>query len=83
MCNVPKIIEFVVNNDICIGCGLCTYKYPNNALKMEWNVHGFMILTIIGSCHTDCSCLAVCPFNPYPEKVIQTENELSDILFKG
>lgn len=33
--NTPKILDTVVNNDLCIGCGLCVYACPSKALKIE------------------------------------------------
>lgn len=82
MNNIPKVIDLVVNNDICIGCGLCTYKCPGKVLEMQWNNYGFLVPVLSGTCEADHSCLSVCPFNPYPEKEVQTENEISDIFLK-
>ncbi|MUP39635.1 Coenzyme F420 hydrogenase/dehydrogenase, beta subunit C-terminal domain [Labilibaculum euxinus] len=80
MNSIPSVIDLVVNNDLCIGCGLCTYKCPNNALGMEWNDYGFFVPVQIGACNNAGACLSVCPFNPEPEKEVQTEDELSDIF---
>lgn len=77
--NIPKVIDTVVNNDLCIGCGLCVYACPSKALKMEWNEYGFLIPTLSGTCDLNGDCLQVCPFNPFPEKEVRTENELGDI----
>jgi len=82
MYNIPKVIDLVVNNDLCIGCGMCTYKCPNNALEMQCNEFGFLVPVLNGNCETDGSCLAVCPFNPKPDDEVRTENELSDIYLK-
>jgi len=76
--NIPKVIELIVSNDICIGCGLCVYKCPNNALEMKWNNFGFLIPELTGNCDSDFSCAAVCPFNPFPEEEVKTENELAE-----
>ncbi len=80
MNQIPKVIDLVVNNDLCIGCGLCTYKCPSKALEMQWNEHGFLVPSLSGTCSSDGACLTVCPFNPYPEKEVETENELADIF---
>ena len=80
MHKIPKVIDLVVNNDLCIGCGLCTYKCPSKALEMQWNEHGFLVPALSGTCSSDGACLTVCPFNPYPEKEVKTENELADIF---
>jgi len=82
MDRIPRVIDLVVNYDTCIGCGLCTYSCPNKALNMEWNEYGFLIPTQTGICESDGSCLDVCPFNPFPEKEVQTENKLSDLYLK-
>lgn len=80
---MAKVIDLVVGNDLCIGCGLCTFKCPVNALKMQWNEYGYLVPVQSGTCEGDGSCLIVCPFNPYPEKEVQTENEISNIFLKG
>lgn len=83
MHKIPKVIDLVVNNDLCIGCGLCTYKCPNKALEMQWNEHGFLVPALSGTCSSDGACLTVCPFNPYPEKEVETENELANIFLNN
>jgi coenzyme F420 hydrogenase subunit beta len=80
MNNIPKVIDLVVKNDLCIGCGLCTYKCPNKALEMTWNEFGFLVPELAGSCDCDGSCITVCPFNPYPEEEVKTENELAELV---
>jgi coenzyme F420 hydrogenase subunit beta len=80
--NISKVIDLVVDNDLCIGCGLCTYKCPTKALDMQWNEYGFLIPVLTSTCGADGACLTVCPFNPYPEKEVKTENELADIFLK-
>lgn len=78
--NVPKVIDLVVKNDLCIGCGLCVYKCPSKALKMKWNEFGFLVPEITGNCDDDNSCISVCPFNPYPDKEVRTENEIANLF---
>jgi len=79
---IPKVIDLVVKNDICIGCGMCVYKCPSKALTMDWNEYGFLVPVLSGSCEADSSCLTVCPFNPYPAADVKTENELTEIYLK-
>ncbi len=76
----PKVIDLVVKNDLCIGCGLCTYKCPSKALEMKWNEYGFLTPVLSGSCDNDGSCLSVCPFNPFPAEKVKTEDELANIF---
>lgn len=82
MINIPKVIDLVVENDLCIGCGLCTYKCPNNAIKMDWNDYGFRVPELVGECGSDGLCISVCPFNPFPKKEVETENEIANIFLQ-
>lgn len=82
MINIPRVLELVVNNDLCIGCGMCAYKCPENALKMSWDDLGFIIPVLSGKCDGQGECLLVCPFNPYPKKEVRTENELGNLFLK-
>jgi len=75
--NVPAVIENVVNNDLCIGCGLCVYICPSKALDLQWNEFGFLIPQLNNKCDLNGECLIVCPFNPNPDKEVETENELA------
>ena len=79
---IPSVISLVVKNDLCIGCGLCIYKCPSKAIKMGWNESGFLVPEVSGKCDSLGACISVCPFNPYPEDEVKTENELADIYFK-
>ncbi len=81
MINIPKIGR-VVKNDLCIGCGLCAYKCPNRALEMKWNEFGFIVPELSGNCDSIGDCVTVCPFNPFPGKEVETENELAEIFHK-
>lgn len=76
----PKVISQVVDNDLCIGCGLCTYACPSDALSMEWNSEGFIVATLSGKCDDDNSCIKVCPFNPNPENSVKNETAIADIF---
>lgn len=64
MSHIPKVIQDIVNNDICIGCGICTSVCPSHALKMDWNEDGFYEPTQIEECDKNGKCISVCPFNP-------------------
>ncbi|SNR49938.1 Coenzyme F420-reducing hydrogenase, beta subunit [Lutibacter agarilyticus] len=79
MIKIPKVIDLVVKNDLCIGCGVCVYQCPSNALEMKWNDKGFLIPEISGVCDSDGGCLDVCPFNPIPKKEVTTEDDLADV----
>ena len=83
MIRIPKVITEVVQNDLCIGCGLCVYKCPEKALTMNWNEYGFLIPEHTGNCDTKGECIEVCPFNPKPPKEVETENELAQLFLGG
>ena len=78
MKNIPIVIDLVVNNDICIGCGLCVYKCPSKALDMKFNELGFLVPELVDDCDLDGACITVCPFNINPLAEIKSENELAN-----
>jgi len=80
MSKSDNVIELVVENNLCIGCGMCTYKNEEN-LKMISNDEGFLIPELINNKNLSDN-LNVCPFNPNPEKEIKTENEIAEIFLK-
>lgn len=77
-----EVIEKVVDNDLCVGCGLCVYKCHSSALEMDWDENGFLIPKQIKYCDCDGSCIEVCPFNPLPKKEVRTEDEIAEIFLK-
>ncbi|PTM08482.1 MAG: 4Fe-4S ferredoxin [Bacteroidetes bacterium] len=77
---IPKVIDIVVKNDLCIGCGICIQVCPSKALGIKWNEYGFLIPEEVGPCDSDGACISVCPFNPTPKKEVQTENELAELF---
>lgn len=83
MLNNPRVLDLVVKNDLCVGCGLCVYRCPGKALEMSWNEQGFLIPKLTGNCDLNSACLEVCPFNPYPSEDVKTENDLARVFLKG
>jgi coenzyme F420 hydrogenase subunit beta len=78
-----NIIDSVVNQDLCTGCGACMYKIQSNDLKMDWNQEGFLVPTKKNSSVQIIeSAIYVCPFNPQPAEEVRTENELADIFLQ-
>lgn len=65
---IPAVVQQVVNQDLCIGCGICVSACPSDALKMEVNSSGFWTAADAGGCESDASCLKVCPFAPVTEQ---------------
>lgn len=69
-----NVLEAIVANDLCIGCGLCAATCPHNTLRIEFNEVGENVACKQGDkCPDSCNiCLRVCPFSD------QCENE--DVL---
>jgi len=78
--NKPKVIELVVENDLCIGCGMCVSQCNSNALEMTWNDKGFLVASTKNTCDCNGACLNVCPFNPFPKEEVRTENEIAELF---
>lgn len=80
MLGQPQVIDKVVNNDLCIGCGLCTYTCPSKALEMKFDDYGFLVPELTGSCDSDGGCISVCPFNPEPNEAVKDETAIANIF---
>lgn len=76
---IPSVIESVVNNELCIGCGMCVTECPQNALQMEWNKFGLIEPQLIGDCDNLGRCLRVCPFNITPDEEVYNEDRIANI----
>lgn len=60
----PNVIDEIVKNDICIGCGTCAAICPQKILKIQDNEYGEYIPSEVQVCNSNCGlCLEVCPFN--------------------
>ncbi len=60
---MATVIEVVVQNDLCIGCGLCAALCPQSILAMQWNRYGEYNPVEMSPCTTECGlCAKVCPF---------------------
>ncbi|WP_440949203.1 Coenzyme F420 hydrogenase/dehydrogenase, beta subunit C-terminal domain [Methanosphaerula subterraneus] len=58
-----SVITTVVENELCIGCGLCAALCPAGELAMQWNRYGEYNPIEVTPCTTACGlCLKVCPF---------------------
>jgi coenzyme F420 hydrogenase subunit beta len=75
-----NIFDAVVKQDMCIGCGACLYSSSNDNISMNWSNEGFLIPTSETPELESEKSLKVCPFNPFPDKEVQTENEIADIF---
>lgn len=72
----PNVIDHVVNQDLCTGCGACVYQ-SGSAYSMQWNDEGFLVPTLTDESATLKGDISVCPFNPWPEEEVRTEDELA------
>ncbi|AKB76275.1 coenzyme F420-reducing hydrogenase subunit beta [Methanosarcina lacustris Z-7289] len=60
----PNVIDEIVKNDLCIGCGICAGVCPQKILKIRGNEYGEYIPSEAQVCDSHCGlCLEVCPFN--------------------
>ena len=77
-----NIFDAVVKQDLCIGCAACLYSASNEDLKMSWNGEGFLNPASDNRDTVSEANLKVCPFNPFPDKEVRTENEIADIFLQ-
>ncbi|KKH16917.1 Coenzyme F420 hydrogenase/dehydrogenase, beta subunit C-terminal domain [Methanosarcina mazei] len=59
----PNVIDEIVKNNLCIGCGTCAGVCPQEILKIQDNEYGEYIPYETQMCDSGCGlCLEVCPF---------------------
>lgn len=78
--NASTMIKKVVDNDMCIGCGLCAAQCKTNAIQMKLNNFGFYTANVSNDSECDDDCINVCPFNPKPDDTVKTENEIASLF---
>ncbi|AKB30472.1 hypothetical protein MSSIT_3753 [Methanosarcina siciliae T4/M] len=59
----PNVIDEVVKNNLCVGCGTCAGICPQKILRIQDNEYGEYIPSEVQVCDSHCGlCLEVCPF---------------------
>ena len=59
-----NVIDEIVKNDLCIGCGICAGICPHKILEIHENKCGEYVPFETQECNSSCSlCLEVCPFS--------------------
>ena len=59
----PNITELIVQQDKCIGCGVCDTICPVDVLDMQFNTIGMYEPKESEGCLAKCTlCIDVCPF---------------------
>lgn len=57
------VIDVVVDQDLCIGCGVCAGVCPKGILSIKFNQYGEYNASLDVPCQSNCGvCLKVCPF---------------------
>jgi|SRR5690554_535267 len=69
-------IKDIVNNKLCVGCGLCISESEDS--KMILNDEGFLVPDITKEFNDNA--IKVCPFNPHPEKEVEDEDQLAALF---
>ncbi len=74
-----QVISEIVENNICVGCGICAGCCPSKNLNMGWLHNGDLAPSINSECPSKCNiCLKVCPFS----EDIPNETEIAEARFK-
>ncbi|MBF4475251.1 Coenzyme F420 hydrogenase/dehydrogenase, beta subunit C-terminal domain [Methanobacterium formicicum] len=74
-----NVVDVIVKEDYCIGCGVCAGICPSNNLHMDWSNKGELIPNSNDKCKVKCSlCLDICPFNNHTTN----QDDIVKLLFE-
>lgn len=76
--NKKYSIADIVEQDLCVGCGICVSEAPLS-LKMCWDEMGFLKPEKISEIINE-NAIRVCPFNPVPDDEVKDEDKLANIF---
>ena len=77
-----NLIDTVVKQGLCTGCGACVSECSSASLSMDWNDYGFLTPKRNIETVDNDDLIRVCPFNPNPEEEVKDEDALADIFLK-
>lgn len=80
--NSNSMIKKVVENDMCIGCGLCAAQCKTDTIHMQMNKFGFYTAKVSDTSELHDDCIKVCPFNPTPDEKVKTEDKIAELFLK-
>lgn len=60
---MTNVIDSIVKNNLCVGCGICLHACPDGILHIQTNGYGELVPFLAQECQKDCgACYKVCPF---------------------
>jgi len=74
-----NVVEAVVANGVCVGCGMCAGVCPQECLEMRETPWGEHQPAMVGECSSCGLCISVCPFSD----VGPNEDDIAKALFAG
>lgn len=75
-----NIVSEIAENELCMGCGICSGCCPSENLTMTYKENGDLAPQILGECPQRCEiCLEICPFSYKANNA----NEIAQGLFSG